>query len=121
MAELHCTDTHLTVRLTGVRRAFGRRRPLMIPLAAVTAVRADPAAARAFPGARWGVATNIPGVVNVGSFRRGGKRDFWDVANPDLAIVVELEGARYDRLLLEVDDPVAGVAEILAAVEASRR
>lgn len=121
MAELHCTDTHLTVRLTGARRALGRRRPLLVPLAAITAVRADPAAARAFPGARWGVGTNLPGVVNVGSFWRAGRRDFWDVANPDLAIVVELEGAKYDRLLLEVDDPVAAVAEILAAVEASRR
>lgn len=116
MAVLEFTDTHLTIRLTGARRAFGRWRPLAVPLAAVRAVRVDPAAARAFPGARWGVATNIPGVVNIGSFRRGGRRDFWDVADPDRAIVVELDGARYDRLLLEVDDPEAAAAAILARV-----
>ncbi|MEV3936396.1 hypothetical protein AB0K52_10515 [Glycomyces sp. NPDC049804] len=114
MAVLEYTDTHLTVRLSGARRVFGRWRPLAIPLAAVTAVRADPAAARAFPGARWGVATNIPGLVNLGSFRRGGSRDFWDVADPDRAIVVELDGAQYDRLLLEVDDPEAAVAAMRA-------
>ncbi|MEU5153717.1 hypothetical protein [Glycomyces sp. NPDC021274] len=114
MAELACTETHLTIRLTGARRAFGRWRPLVIPLAAITAVRADPAAARAFPGARWGKATNLPGVVNTGSFRRAGSRDFWDVANPDDAIVIELEGARYDRLILEVDDPERAVAELRA-------
>jgi hypothetical protein len=114
MAALQYTDTHLTITLTGARRALGRRRPLSVPLAAITDVRADPAAARAFPGVRWGVASNIPGVVNVGSFRRGGRRDFWDVADPDRAIVIELDGARYDRLLLEVDDPEGAVAEVRA-------
>lgn len=114
MTELHYTDTDLHIRLTGARRALGRWKPLVVPLAAITAVRADPEAARAFPGARWGVASNIPGVVNVGSFRRDGRRDFWNVANPDKAIVVELEGAEYDRLLLEVDDPERAVAEIRA-------
>ncbi|WP_205327845.1 hypothetical protein [Glycomyces sp. YM15] len=114
MANLQYTDTHLTITLTGARRVLGRWRPLTVPLAAITAVRADPAAARVFPGARWGVATNIPGVLNAGSFRRGGNRDFWDVADPDRAIVIELEGAGYDRLLLEVDDPQQAVAEIRA-------
>lgn len=114
MAEWECTDTHLTVRLTGTRRAFGRWRPLVVPLAAITAVRADPAAARVYPGLRWGKATNLPGVVNTGSFRRGGSRDFWDVANPEGAIVIELEGVRYDRLILEVEDPERAVAELRA-------
>ncbi|MEU6861529.1 hypothetical protein AB0B28_21955, partial [Glycomyces sp. NPDC046736] len=69
---------------------------------------------RRFPGAKWGVGSNIPGVVNVGSFMREGRRDFWDVADPERAIVVELSGAKYDRLLLEVADPGAAVAAIRA-------
>jgi hypothetical protein len=114
MATLHFDDTGLTVRLAGARRAFGRWRPLEIPWDAVVGARVDAATARAFPGARWGVATNIPGAVNLGSFRRGGRLDFWDVADPDRAVVVELQGGKYDRLILEVEDPEAVVAEISA-------
>jgi len=114
MAVLTATDTHLTIRLTGPRRVFGRWRPLTVPWDRIARARIDPEAARAFPGARWGVATNVPGVVNLGSFRRAGRLDFWDVGDPDRAIVVELDGAKYDRLLLEVDDPDAAIAMIHA-------
>lgn len=114
MAILTATDQHLEIRLSGARRAFGRWRPLAVPWDRITQARIDAEAARAFPGARWGVATNVPGVVNVGSFRRAGRLDFWDVGDPDRAIVIELEGAKYDRLLLEVDDPAAAVAMIEA-------
>ncbi|MEU6860943.1 hypothetical protein AB0B28_18965, partial [Glycomyces sp. NPDC046736] len=76
MATVQTTDRHLVVRLHGARRAFGRWRPLAVPWANVTGVRADPGQARRFPGAKWGVGSNIPGVVNVGSFMREGRRDF---------------------------------------------
>lgn len=112
MAQVQSTATHLVVTLTGARRAFGRWRPLSFPWTQVTGVRVDPEAARRFPGARWGVASNIPGVINLGSFRRNGSRDFWDVADPTRAVVVELRDAKYDRLLLEVDDPQATAAAI---------
>jgi hypothetical protein len=112
MAEIHTTDTHLTIQLTGARRVFGRWRPLTVPWSHVAGVRVDREAAQAFPGMRWGVASNIPGVLNLGSFRRDGRLDFWDVADPERAIVIELVDEKYDRLILEVDDPAAAVATI---------
>jgi hypothetical protein len=120
MATLHFHDTGLTVRLSGARRVFGRWRPLEISWDEVVGVRVDAQAARAFPGARWGVATNLPGVINLGSFRRDGRLDFWDVAQPDRAIVVELQGGKYDRLILEVEDPRAAAAEISARLARRR-
>ncbi|MCD0442406.1 hypothetical protein LO763_02050 [Glycomyces sp. A-F 0318] len=119
MALVLATDTHLTVRLTGARRAFGRWRPLTIPWRQVEAARVDAAAARAFPGARWGVSSYLPGVLSLGSFRKGGL-SFWDVADPERAVVVELRGGKYDRLVLEVEDPAATVADIRAHLDRVR-
>ncbi|AXG77499.1 hypothetical protein [Streptomyces paludis] len=117
MALAETTPAALVIRLEGLRRTFGRRRPLTIPWANVQQVYADERVARAYPGARWGVATHFPGVITLGSFRRAGRRTFWDVRDPARAIVVELSGEKYDRLVLEVADP----ARTLAAIEGARR
>ncbi|MGH8883498.1 MAG: hypothetical protein ACRD0P_40170, partial [Stackebrandtia sp.] len=113
-------DCGLTVRLTGARRAFGRWRPLTIPWRHVTGVRPGSDVAGRYPGMRWGVSTHIPGVITIGSFRRNGSREFWDVADPDRTIVVELGGEKYHRLVLEVDDPVHAITDIDERAAAAR-
>lgn len=112
MAHIDITDTGLTVTVTGYRRALGRWRPLPVAWHHVVSARPAGKAARGLPGARWGWATTIPGVIHVGSFRHVGSRDSWDVARPASAIVIELTGHKYDRLIVEVDDPAAVLAAI---------
>jgi hypothetical protein len=121
MAQIRTTDTHLVVRLTGFGRVFGRWRPLEVPWQRVTGARIDTEAGRALPGIRWGMSSHLPGIAKLGSFRRGGRLDFWGVANPDQTVVIELAGDKYDRLILEVADPVAAVAEIHAHLDRLRR
>lgn len=52
-------------------------------------------------------------MVTAGHFRHRGEHLFWQVKNPNKAVVIELaEAATYDRLIIEVDDPRATVALI---------
>ncbi|HEU4698927.1 MAG TPA: hypothetical protein VFS40_07100 [Gemmatimonadales bacterium] len=63
--------------------------------------------------------THIPGIITAGTFLQDGRRTFWDVHDAERAIVVELEGERYDRLVVEVEHPMAVVSRIQAALAAS--
>ena len=45
-----------------------------------------------------------------------GRREFWDVRDPRRAIAIDLDDEQYDRLVIEVEDPVAIVEAVNAAV-----
>ena len=51
--------------------------------------------------------THLPGVIAAGTFYKNGEKHFWDVRNAARAIEIELSGARYDKLYVEVEDPEA--------------
>jgi hypothetical protein len=59
--------------------------------------------------------TGIPGVIALGTRRGGGGRDFTAVYRNRSAVVLELEGAVFDRLVISVDDPSNVVAQLRPA------
>ena len=89
---------------------------LEVPLAQVREVRADPAAARGFWHGWRAPGTQIPGVITAGTYHRGGHATFFDVHNPERAIVIELEGGEYRRLVIEVENPADLVARLQSAI-----
>ncbi|CAL9460362.1 hypothetical protein SUDANB176_02629 [Streptomyces sp. enrichment culture] len=100
----------MTVEFRGLDKLWALKSRLEIPLAHVRGATHDPGMAREPKGIRVG-GTHFPGVITAGRFRRDGERLFWDVKDPDKAVVVELADAEaYDRLVVEVDDPRATVA-----------
>ncbi|MEU6275665.1 hypothetical protein ABZ871_25095 [Streptomyces populi] len=102
----------LTAEFQGLDKLWTLKSRLEIPLAHVRGATHDPGIAREPKGIRVG-GTHFPGVITAGRFRRDGERLFWDVKNPDKAVVIELADAEsYDRLVIEVDDPRAAVALI---------
>jgi hypothetical protein len=106
----------LLVEIEGFDKVLAVKSSISVGLAHVTGARIDDDAAQdgkgvKFPGAR------IPGVVTAGTFYRRGEKVFWDVhGGGSHAIVIELEHDVYDRLVIEVEDPVTTIAEINAAV-----
>lgn len=108
MVELSIEHGMLVVDVKGVDQLFAARRRIEVPLSAVRSVRYDPAAARRWPGVR-APGTHIPFVVRAGTFYSHDQRSFWDVHHADRAIVIELEGERWNRMVLEVADPAAAV------------
>lgn len=60
--------------------------------------------------------TNLPGVVVAGTFYWHGECAFSDVHHADSAVAINLRDEKYQRLIVEVDDPAATIAAINAAM-----
>jgi hypothetical protein len=119
MDDLHLTSTHDEFVLHGLHRFWALRGSVRVPLDRIRDVRFDPAEVKALrteggwlrvPG------TYLPGLLKAGTYQRPGRLEFWDVRRPDHAIIVDLEGAEFDRLVVEVADPNVEVARLKAAM-----
>ncbi|HYA43982.1 MAG TPA: hypothetical protein VED59_00125 [Acidimicrobiales bacterium] len=104
MAKITITDRTMTVEISGFDKLWSLKSRLEIPLAHVRGATADPGVAR-YRGGWRGPGTYVPGVLTAGTFHQDGDRVFWDVHDPTKAIVIELDDERYQRLVVQVDDP----------------
>ncbi len=115
MAELQIDGDKLVLHLRPLEKAEGMHGEIRLPLSAVTAVRSvdDP-----WPELRGirAPGTGVPNVIAVGTRRGGFGKDFAAVHGKGPAVVVELEGAEYGRLVVTADDAAARVATIREAL-----
>ncbi len=118
MAAVSVGARELTVKFRGIHKFWTLRRRLEVPLEHVVDARMDPALAASSPGWRL-LGADLPGVAVAGRFISNGERAFWDLRNPTNAVVIELRGERYKRLVLEVDDPETVVEAIHRALPAA--
>jgi hypothetical protein len=112
MVDLIARPPHLQCEVRGWHQFLAFKRRLRLPLAAVQSVRRDlRAAAGLWKGVRL-PGTHVPGLITAGSYYWAGAWTFYDVVDPHNAVVVELAGADYDRLVVEVADSKATVRAI---------
>jgi hypothetical protein len=74
-----------------------------VPRTAVTGARAVPDGMAVVHGTRIG--TGLPGVILVGTVRDGGSVTFAVCHGPRPAVVLDLAGQPYDRIVVTVEDP----------------
>jgi hypothetical protein len=114
MADLEVEGSELVLHLRAIEKAEGAHGDIRVPLAAVTAVRSvdDP-----WPELRGirAPGTGMPNVIAVGTRRGSFGKDFAAVHGKGPAVVVELEGAAYGRLVVTADDASARAAAIAKA------
>ena len=116
MVELSITNGNLLVRVIGLDRLWAFKSSIEVPLHHVTGIRADSEIVKVlnhgwkFPG------TSIPRVITAGTYYKDGKRTFWDIHNPKVAVVIDLREERYHQLVVEVENPDAAVAMVQAAL-----
>lgn len=109
MVELSVRSGVLLVTVRGFSKVWALKSRIEVPVRSIRSVRHDPDTARQrwkglrFPG------THVPFLITAGTFYRKGERVFWDVVDAERAVVVELEDHRYDRLVVQVDDPKSAV------------
>ncbi|MEU6076717.1 hypothetical protein [Micromonospora sp. NPDC047074] len=124
MASIKIEDGNLVIAIHGIRKLGTLKSELTIPLANVRGATVDPTLSINWAGFKksgeWPgykiAGTNAYGHYLGGTFRQDGDRVFWDVRDPERAIVVTLEDAEYARLIVEVDEPDTAVAQIEAAL-----
>jgi hypothetical protein len=106
-------------KVEGWDKLWAFKSQLEIPLAHVRSVRMDPEAARGWWHGLRLPGTQIPGILTAGTFYQRDGAVFYDVHNPERTIVLELEHEHYKRLVVEVADPAAAVANIEGALPKS--
>ena len=107
---------NLLVQVRGWSRLWTFKRHLSFPLSHIKAVRSAPPVGRDWWKGWRLLGTHIPGVIVAGTFYRHDGREFWDVRDGSRAVMVELQGAKYRRLIVEVADPQATVTMINEAL-----
>jgi hypothetical protein len=113
MAELRIEGEELVVELSELERLGAFHGDIRTPLTSVREVRVAEDPRPELRGMR-APGTGIPGVIALGS-RRGEGHDFAAVYHNRPAVVVELEDAEFDRLVITVPDPQATAAAVRAA------
>lgn len=116
MAIVSIDGDNLVVQIQGMDKLWALTSRLVIPLSSVRGVTADAGIDKDPKGLR-GPGTRVRGVITAGTFRTDGDRVFWDVHDPAKAVVIELSGQRYARLVIEVADPAATVALVERATQ----
>jgi hypothetical protein len=115
MVKVSIRDDVAVFSVQGLHKLWAFKSRLEVRLSHIKAVRADPTVARGLWKGIRAPGTHLPGIITAGTYyRKRLKKDFWDVSNPEHAIVVELEGEPYQRLVIEVEDPSAEVARLSA-------
>lgn len=116
-ANVRIVGDVLHVDLIGAHRFLAFRRRIEVALAQVRSIREAGDAARDWVAGVKVVGARIPGIIKAGTFRSHGETSFWDVRDPNHAVVIELEGAKFARLVLEVQDVQKTVAEVNGAIQ----
>jgi len=103
VATFEIRGVELVMRLSTIEKFEGFHGDIMVPLSAVSAVRVVPSAWPELRGVR-APGTGLPKVIAVGTRRGGFGKDFAAVHGQGSAVVVELDGAPYGRLVATMDD-----------------
>ena len=113
MATLRHEGDELVVRLNDLEKAGAVHGDVRVPASAVRVVRVTETPFRELRGLR-APGTGIPAVIALGTWRGRFGKDFAAVYRGGPAVIVELEGSSWQRLLVSEHD-AAEVAESLRA------
>ena len=109
MANLVVDADTVTVSMSALEKAEAIHGDVIVPRSAVTSVRAVPNGMAEIRGLRM-PGTGFPGVVMVGTWRSGQDTTFAVCHGHGPAVVIDLAGQYFDRIVLTVDDPDEAVA-----------
>lgn len=115
MVEIQTSNDELRLEVLRMHKVWALKSRLHFPLSSVQSARTDPELAQRPRGLR-APGTYIPGLITAGTFYTDKMRWFWDVCDPNNAVVIELNGEKYQVLVVEVENPEQVVAQIEAAI-----
>lgn len=115
-AKLSIAGETLCVEMIGWHRIWSFKRQISVPIRHVTSIRMAGEEARDWRAGIKLIGARVPGLIKAGTFRTQGEQVFWDVRDPDQAVVIDLHDEKFARLIIEVSDPRAAIAEVEQAI-----
>lgn len=88
----------------GMHKLWALKSQLTIPVDNIKKAHRDLESIKGWKGWR-APGTYIPSIITAGTFYKAGKKIFWDVANIENCIIVELEDDEFNQLVIEVENP----------------
>ena len=121
MTDVSISDDRLRVTIRGIDVLWAFKSRIELPLEHVVGARRNPRLHSRGPWLGAGRTNALLGyAVAAGPMMVHGRREFWDVHDPERAVSIDLLGERYQRLVIEVADPDAVVDAVNAAARAGR-
>lgn len=111
MAEVVLDGADVVVRMSALERLAALRGDVRVPRSAVTSCRVSAHPRSELRGLR-APGTAVPGLFSLCTLRGADTRDFAAVYRGRPALVIDLHGAEFDRLVVSVKDEA--IAEALA-------
>ena len=106
MAKVTVENGQLVINIEGLRKVGTLKNKLLIPLENVEWAMIDLEAWKNTPKPFQKIAgTDSYGIYFGGTFKQNGKKLFYDLGKKDFAVVIKLKNAKYDRLIIGVDEP----------------
>ena len=118
MTTIELTDAELIVHIQGWDKVLSFKSEIRVPLAHVEGVAPASEELDASKGLR-APGISIPGLT-AGTFYAPDGRAFWDVHDPEKAIVIYLRHDTFTKLIVEVADPHVAVRDIMRAAATPR-
>ncbi|HKB08993.1 MAG TPA: hypothetical protein VKD69_00010 [Vicinamibacterales bacterium] len=116
MVKITVDGDQAVFEVQGFDKLWAFRSRLQFPLAHIEAVDAnEDQVGRWWHGFKL-LGTAVPGLLGAGTFYYDGELVFWDVHDPSRAIVLTLDHERYKKLIVQVEDPSAAVAQLKSAI-----
>ncbi len=112
MVQAKIEDSKLILEVEGWDKLWALKSHLEIPLVHVAYVKIDrQALSHVMKGIKI-AGSRVPGVIKAGTFFEHEGRVFWDVHDPQKAILIGLKDEKYKELVVEVKDPESTVEMI---------
>ena len=108
MVQISKTGDTFIFEIQGMHKLWAFQSKISIPVDHVVRAHREIDGLSGFKGWRF-PGTHIPFVLTAGTFYKESKPDFWDVANYDKCIIVELKDEQFRELIIEVENPEAAM------------
>jgi hypothetical protein len=124
--DLTITGSGVEIEPRGIHRWGSLSRGFTVPLSAIADVQVRPAwvleSWKSYSLTKFKVGSWIPGVYRAGKFHmwnqdRETGTTWWLVRHPERAIELTLRDFKYDRIIVEVDDPEGTSTRLLGAID----
>lgn len=104
-------EKNLVIEPQGLDKIWALKDKLVIPLVHVKNLKVDGNILKGYKGIRI-PGTAIPGYYYAGTFKKEGKKTFYNTHQNATPLVIELKNEDFDRLIIEVDEPESVINEI---------